>query len=194
MKNRQITDASMIANEVLDWKLKSGESGILCKLNIKKDFDQLNWAYLINILKQMGFRDRWIRWIFFCISTVKLSVLVNRSLVGFFSSKKGLRQGDPLFSFLFILAMEGLSQMLTKAKELQWIQGLQVGSDPSTTLTVPHLLYADDTLIFCGADSQQISNLNITLMVFEFISGLHINMLKSIIYPVNEVSNPRGTS
>ncbi|KAL3368494.1 hypothetical protein AABB24_009384 [Solanum stoloniferum] len=79
--------------------------------------------------------------------------------------------------------------MLTKAKELQWIQGFQVGSDPSTTLTVPHLLYADDTLIFCGADSQQIRNLNITLMVFEFIFGLHINMLKNIIYLVDEVSN-----
>lgn len=43
MKGRQITDASMIANEVLDCKIISGESGILCKLNIEKASDQLNW-------------------------------------------------------------------------------------------------------------------------------------------------------
>ena len=67
LKKRQITDASLIANEVLDWRIKSGESGILCKLDIEKAFDQLNCAYLVNILKQMEFGDRWIRWIYFCI-------------------------------------------------------------------------------------------------------------------------------
>lgn len=103
----------------------------------------------------MGFGDSWIRWIYFCISTVKFSVLINISLVGFFSTQKGLRQGDPLSPFLFIQAMEGLSQFLARAKELQWIQGFQVGSNPATTVNVSHLLYADDTLIFCGADRQQ---------------------------------------
>nr|XP_009796547.1 PREDICTED: uncharacterized protein LOC104243096 [Nicotiana sylvestris] len=55
IKGRQITDASLIANEVLDWRLKSGESGILCKLDIKKAFDQLNWQYLISMLRKMRF-------------------------------------------------------------------------------------------------------------------------------------------
>ena len=85
--------------------------------------------------------------------------------------------------------MEGLSQLLARAKELQWIQGFQVGSNPATTVNVSHLLYADDTLIFCGADRQQVSNLNTTLIVFEAISGLYINMLKSAIYLVNQVDN-----
>ncbi|XP_055836405.1 uncharacterized protein LOC129905041 [Solanum dulcamara] len=119
LKNRQITDASLIANKVLDWRMKSGESGILCKLDIEKAFDQLNWAYLVSILKQMGFG--------------------NRSLVGFFSTQKGLRQRDPLSPFLFLLAMEGLSQLLPKAKELQWVQGFQVGSNPATTVNVANL-------------------------------------------------------
>ncbi|WMV40276.1 hypothetical protein MTR67_033661 [Solanum verrucosum] len=68
-------------------------------------------------------------------------------------------------------------------------KGFTLGKDPSTSVIVSHLLYADDTLIFCGADSQQVYNLNTTLMVFESISGLHINMIKSIIYPVNKVQN-----
>ena len=100
-------------------------------------------------------------------STVKFSVLINRSPVELFSTQKRLRQGDPLSPFLFILAMEGLSQLLARAKELQWIQGFQVGSNPTTTVNVSHLLYADDTLIFCGADRQQVSNLNTTLIVLK---------------------------
>lgn len=57
LKSRQITDASLTANEVLDWRMKSGESGILCKLDIGKAFDKFNWTYLINIIKQKGFGD-----------------------------------------------------------------------------------------------------------------------------------------
>nr|XP_016485156.1 PREDICTED: uncharacterized protein LOC107805603 [Nicotiana tabacum] len=121
--------------------------------------------------------------------SVKYSVLVNRSPVGFFSPEKGLRQGDPLSNFLFILAMDGLTQMMEKAKEMQWIQGFQVGRNPDIAVTISHLLYADDTLVLCGAESSQVSYLNLTLLIFESLSGLHINMLKSIIYLVNEVPN-----
>jgi len=187
LKDRQITDASLIVNEVLDWKIKNGGAGILCKLDIEKAFDQLNWSYLLSILRQMGFGERWINWINFNISTVKYSILINRSPVGFFSPQRGLRQGDPLSPFLFILAMEGLSRMLDKAKQLQWLNGFDVGS--MITTNISHLLYADDTLIFCEANRSQVLYLNLTLLIFEALSGLHINMLKSVIYPVNEVLN-----
>lgn len=100
-----------------------------------------------------------------------------------------MRQGDSISPFLFILAMEGLSQLLSQAEEFQWIQRFQVDSNPATTINVCHLLYADDTLIICEADRQQVSNLNPTLIVFEAISELHINMLKSVINPVNQVAN-----
>lgn len=123
----------------------------------------------------------------FCITTVKFSVLINRSPIGFFSPQKGLREGDPLSPFLFILAMEGLSQMLDKAKQLQWIEGFSVGNSSIDSISVSHLLYADDTIIFCGAERSQVQYLNLILLIFEAISGLHINMLKSVIYPANEV-------
>lgn len=113
LKNRQITDATLVANELLDERLKSGFPGILCKLDIEKAFDQVNWSYLLAMPKEMGFGDRWIKWI-----TLKYSILVNRSPVGFFSPQKGSRQGDPLFLFLFIPAKEGLSKMLDKAKQM----------------------------------------------------------------------------
>uniref|UniRef100_A0A1S4AQ70 Uncharacterized mitochondrial protein AtMg01250-like n=1 Tax=Nicotiana tabacum TaxID=4097 RepID=A0A1S4AQ70_TOBAC len=137
----------------------------------------------------MGFGDRWIRWIRYSLTTVKYSILVNRAPVGFFSPQKGIRQGDPLSPFLFILAMEGLSRMLDKAKQMQWIEGFRVGNNIIDPVAVSHLLYADDTLIFCGVEKLQVQYLNLTLLIFEAISGLHINMQKSMIYPVNTVPN-----
>ncbi|XP_019234325.1 PREDICTED: uncharacterized protein LOC109214820 [Nicotiana attenuata] len=139
----------------------------------------------------MGFGDRWIRWIKYSISTVKFSVLVNRSPVGFFSPQKGIRQGDPLSPFLFILAMEGFSKMIDKANQLQWLKGFDVGRVFENSVSISHLHYADDTLIFCGAESSQVQYLNLTLLIFEALSGLHINMLKSVLYPVNAVPNLR---
>lgn len=135
----------------------------------------------------MGFLGE--RWIYFCISTVKFSILVNRSPVEFFSSQKGLRQGDPLSCFLFLLAMEGLSKLSAKPKELHRIQGFQVGSSPSTTISVSHLLYADDALIFCGADGQHVFKPQQHSYGTWIHLGPSYNMLESTIYPVNEVTN-----
>jgi len=84
VQGRQIYDATLIANEVLDWKQKSGTFCLLFKLDIKKAFDKLNRSSLISILRQMGFGERWIRSIKYSFSTVMYSVLVNRSFVGFF--------------------------------------------------------------------------------------------------------------
>lgn len=77
IKGRQIIDASLIANECVDARQKAKKSGILCKLDIEKAFDHVNWKYLINIMRVMGFRDKWLKWIYYCISTVKFSVLIN---------------------------------------------------------------------------------------------------------------------
>ncbi|XP_070021916.1 uncharacterized protein LOC142177631 [Nicotiana tabacum] len=85
--------------------------------------------------------------------------------------------------------MEGLSKMLEKSRQMQWIQGFSVGTNTGYLVTISHLSYADDTLILCEADRVQILYLNLTLQLFEALSGLHINKQKSIIYPVNRVSN-----
>ncbi|XP_075096129.1 uncharacterized protein LOC142174237 [Nicotiana tabacum] len=77
--------------------------------------------------------------------------------------------------------------MLDKAKQMQWISGFDVGRKNSVNIS--HLLYAYDTLSFCGVDRNQVLYLNLTLLIFEALSCLYINMLKSVIYPVNEVHN-----
>ena len=69
----------------------------------------------MQLLEKGGFSAKWRQWIFFCISTVRFSILINGSPYGFFESSRGLRQGDPLSPLLFVLVMEALGRMLDKA-------------------------------------------------------------------------------
>ncbi|WMV13686.1 hypothetical protein MTR67_007071 [Solanum verrucosum] len=187
IKGRKIMDAILVANECVDMRYKSKAPGILCKLDIEKAYNHLNWEHMWRTLRRMGFGNTWIKWMRFCITTVKFSVLISGSPTGFFSSERGLRQGDPLSPFLFILAMEGLSDMLKSAQVNNKIRGFIVNEGNSLGVSISHLQYADDTLVFCEAEKEQLKHLRVIFILFEAVSELHINWEKSFIYPVNEV-------
>ena len=73
VKSRQILDASLIANEVIDSIQKRKEKGILCKLNIEKAYDQINWNFILKVLKRMGFGEKWVGWIkWYCLLPLSL--------------------------------------------------------------------------------------------------------------------------
>ena len=156
----------LIANECLDSRLKCCTPGVVCKLDIEKAYDHVNWDTLFYLLERMGFGDRWRRWLKICVSTVRFSVLVNGSLAGFFGSFRGLRQGDPLSPLLFLLIMEVLSRILKKTEEGGFIQGFHVGPVNSTGIRVSQLLFADDTIFFCDASREQILSIRLVLTCF----------------------------
>ena len=96
--------------------MKSKIPGVICKLDIEKAYDHMNWEALLALLKRMGFGMRWCRWICTCISTVQFSVLFNGSPADFFGSSRGLRQGDPLSLMLFLVMMEVFRKMMKRAE------------------------------------------------------------------------------
>jgi hypothetical protein len=103
-------------------------------------------------MKICGFRERWCSWIAHCISSVRFFVLVNGTPLGFFSSSQGLRQGDPLSPLLFVIVMEALSKMFAVSIRRGFLSGFSVGSGSNGVFNISHLLFADDTLVFCGAN------------------------------------------
>ena len=162
---------------------------MICKLDIEKAYDHVNWDSLLYVLSRMGFGHRWIRWMRMCMSTVRFSVLINGSPAGFFSSSRGIRQGDPLSPLLFLLVMEVLSRMMQKTEEGGFIHGFQVGAALGNRLEVSHLLYADDTILFVDACPEQVTYLRRVLTCFEAVTGLRVNMNKSEMVPIGEVTN-----
>jgi hypothetical protein len=168
VQGRQILDSVLIANECLDSRMKLRDPGVLCKLDLEKAYDHVDWGFLIYMLRRCGFSQRWRRRIYTCISTAKFSVLVNGTSCGFFPSSRGLRQGDPLSPLLFIIVMDALSRMLTRARDGGFISGFAVGR--TTPITTSHLLFADDTLILCGADSSQLGYLKGVFVWFQAVS------------------------
>lgn len=84
------------------------------KIYIEKAFDTMEWLFLISILKSLGFYQIWIKWISECITTVSYFILINGMPHDFFKPSRGLRQGDPIFLFLFILGSEVSSKLITK--------------------------------------------------------------------------------
>ena len=189
LRDRQILDPILIANECLDSSLKVGMPRLICKLDVEKAFDHVNWSSLLQMLERSGFSAKWRQWIFFCLSTIRFSILINDSPCGFFGSSRGLRQVDPLSPLLFVLVMEALGRMLDKAVHEGRLSGFSVGNLEGRSLAVSHLLFVDGTLIFCDAVLDQILILRMILIWFKAVLGLKINLGKSELVPVGVVHN-----
>jgi hypothetical protein len=119
-------------------KAKKGRGGLMAiKIDMEKAFDCMEWNFLFAILAKLGFHSTWINWIRICITLPSFSILINGSPFGLFTPSRGLRQGDPLSPFLFILGTEVFSQLLQRQSVISWSsQRYQYGSDLSPNLLI----------------------------------------------------------
>lgn len=134
--------------------------------------------FLDHMLEILGFGPKWRKWVSLCLTTTSISVLVNGSPTAPYKMQRGLRQGDLLSPFLFVIA-EAFTQLMTRAIEKNLFQGVEVGHE---AVNVSHLQFADDTLVFCLAKRQFLTNLRRILDCFQLLSGLKINFSKSALF------------
>ncbi|GKF07580.1 RNA-directed DNA polymerase, eukaryota [Tanacetum coccineum] len=137
-----ILDGPFIINEILArCKLKK-QQAMIFKVDFAKAYGSIRWDYLDDVLISFGFGPKWRSWICGSLSSEKASILVNGSPTTEFHLYRGLKQGDPLAPFLFLLIMESLHLSFSRAVEAGIFKGYKI--DPSTTLS--HLFYADDAV------------------------------------------------
>jgi len=183
IKDRQILNGILAANKVVDEAKKCKKELILFKVDFEKAYDSIDWNYLDEVMVKMGFPTLWRKWIKECIGTATTSVLVNGSLTDEFSLGRGLRQGDPLLPFLFLLAAEGFHVLMQSLSQNNLFTGYKVGRND--LVVVSHLQFADDTLMWGEKLWTNIRALRVVLILFQDLSGLKVNFSKSLLVGVN---------
>lgn len=178
IRGRQIQDNILLMHEMVkNYKRVGGPKDCAIKVDIMKAFDMVKWDYLTLLLKKMGFPEKYVNWIWLCVSR-PFSINLNGSLVGNFKSSRGIRQGDPLSPCLFVLIMESFTQIL-KSK----IMGSSFKYHSKCKyLDLSSLAFADDLFILSKAESTSLLVVKEALMAFQSLSGLQPNLAKCEIF------------
>ena len=145
MPGRQILDAAITTHEVIHSMEKNRQPGMAFKLDISKAYDKVNWDFLHDVLERIGFSNRIINLIMTMVGSVQYSVLLNGSPWGNFAAEKGLRQGDPLSPYLFIMVAEVLGRSFYKLVSMDCVKGVEPAT---TTETKVIQKFVDDTFLF----------------------------------------------
>ncbi|MFS7999333.1 putative RNA-directed DNA polymerase [Helianthus anomalus] len=181
LAGRNIMDGPLILNEVFGSLKKLKRCGMFFKVDINKAYDSVNWSFLNSIMAQMNFPSRWRSWVMATLYSARASVLINGSPTREFDCSRGLRQGDPLSPFLFVIVMEALTCVMNKETSIGLFNGINVFADGPL---LSHLFYADDLMFISEWSTSNINNLRRILRCFYLASGLKVNLAKCSIYGI----------
>uniref|UniRef100_A0A803P3V6 Reverse transcriptase n=1 Tax=Cannabis sativa TaxID=3483 RepID=A0A803P3V6_CANSA len=192
IKGRQIQDNAILGFESLHC-LKKGRFGngkkMALKLDMSKAYDRVEWKFLEGMMRSLGYDDRWIAKVMSCVKSVTFSVLLNGEARGHIIPERGLRQGDPLSPFLFLICSEGLSCLINEASRANKIHGLRFGQ---LEKRLTHLLFADDCLIFMDATVEEGRAFTEVLQKYSDLSGQCINFSKFNLCVGRKISQAEG--
>lgn len=179
LKGRSLGENVLLATELTkDYNKSSCLRSAMLKIDIRKAFDTVCWDFVLKVLESQQFPTMFIAWIKECISSPRFSVAVSGELADFFAGKKGLRQGDSISPYLFIMLMEVLSRMLDKAESDGTYRLHPLCSSPKVT----HLLFTDDLLVFSDGSRASTAGIKAVMNHFKDWSGLDTNESKSEIF------------
>lgn len=179
VKGRIITDNIFLAQELIrKYNYKRNAPKCTLKIDLRKAYDSISWEFLFDLLIGLGFPLSFAGWIKECVSTASFSIAINGELHGFIQGKRGIRQGDPMSPYLFLLCMEYFSRLLNT----RTIQREFNFHAKCSSLKITHLAFADDLMLFSRGDEHSVGILMDTLKEFEESSGLRINSNKSSLF------------
>ena len=173
--NRLITDNTTVAYEILH-RMRNRRRGkvgqMAVKLDISKAYDRVEWSFLQGIMQKLGFDPRWVKLAMEMVTTASYSVFINGEPKGWITQSRGIRQGDPLSPYLFLLCAKGLTVLLNKAVKNGVVNGIM---SCQNGVCISHLLFADDSLLFCKATVGECQQLLSILGQYEAASRKAIN-------------------
>jgi hypothetical protein len=171
MKGKNIMSGVMALHKIIHETKRSGEAGVVLKLDFEKAYDKLCWELLFESLRARNFTSKWCGWIRQVVMGGIVSVKINNQYGPYFVSKKGVRQGDPMSPILFNMAAYCLSRMMRKAQNGGLIIGL---ADNLIPKGIAMLQYVDDTIIYIKDDDEIARNVKLLLYLYEAMSGLKL--------------------
>jgi hypothetical protein len=177
VRGRSIADTFVYAIELVQVCHKRKKPAVILKLDFAKAFDTVNWDGLGRVTRARGFQELWISWMALILKTSKSAVLVNGCAGPWITCQRGLRQGDPISPYLFLIVAETLQRMISSCA--------QIRHPTEEDMPCAVLQYADDTLIVLQGDNHSVSALKSILDEFAALSGLQINFPKSTLVPIH---------
>lgn len=172
---RLITDNILLSSEVFHFLSNNHAKRLgfmALKLDMSKAYDRIEWDFLACVMIRMGFWASWISRVMHCVTTVKYSFLVNGVASEVVVPKRGLRQGDPLSPYLFLLCAEGLGKLIEKAHNDNLLHGISISRRAPV---LSHLLFADDSMVFARANVREADAIMGILQKYESLSGQKFN-------------------